>query len=134
MFRRARRQALFFNKFLERLSSRFAVLDIALDPAHAGTLITGIESRGLRKPVEIRQNATTMTPAMLEMEGLILDRSIHHDGDPVLAWMMSNVKINRRAGDLVMPSKDSEEKKIDGVTALLMCIVRGIRQGPRADY
>jgi phage terminase large subunit-like protein len=119
---------------LERLSSRFEVLDIALDPAHAGTLITGIESRGLRKPIEIRQNASTMTPAMLEMEGLILDRSIHHDGDPILAWMMSNVKINRRAGDLVMPSKESEEKKIDGVTALLMCIVRGIRQGPRADY
>jgi phage terminase large subunit-like protein len=71
---------------------------------------------------------------MVELEGLVLSRRIKHDGDPVLAWMMSNVKV-ARSGDLLKPTKDAPEKKIDGVVGLLMCIHRGMyRTGAKADY
>jgi phage terminase large subunit-like protein len=121
---------------LEDYASRFDLIEIALDPYHAGPLVTTLEKRGLPTPVQIRQSAPNMSPAMVEMEGLVLSGRIRHDGDPVLAWMMSNVTAHR-SGDLMQPRKESDEKKIDGVTALLMCLHRGLKQGgggERADY
>jgi len=109
------------------LCTRFDVREIALDPYHAGPLVVDIEKAGLRKPVEVRQSAPNMHPAMVELEGLVLSRKIRHDGDPVLSWMMANVKVEK-SGDLMKPTKDSEEKKIDGVVSLLMCIHRGMYQ------
>lgn len=119
---------------LADLAAQHDVREIALDPFDAGPLIVDIEKAGLRKPVEVRQIAPNMSPAMVELEGLVLSRKIRHDGDPVLAWMFSNVKV-QKSGDLMKPIKESDEKKIDGVVALLMCIHRGMyRTGPRADY
>ena len=45
----------------------------------------------------------------------------------VLAWMMSNVVAHRDEKDNIMPRKDADEKKIDGVLALLMALDRGLR-------
>jgi phage terminase large subunit-like protein len=109
------------------------VREIALDPFDAGPLINSIEKAGLRKPIEVRQTAPNMSPAMMELEGLVLSGKIKHDGDPVLAWMMSNVKV-AHSGDLIKPTKESDEKKIDGVVGLLMCIHRAMKgvAGPGA--
>ena len=107
--------------------ARFDVKEIAYDPFDAGPLIVSMEKRGLRKAVECRQTAPNMSPAMVELEGLVIGKKLRHDGDPVLAWMSSNVKVER-SGDLIKPVKDSDEKKIDGMVALLMCILRGMKQ------
>jgi phage terminase large subunit-like protein len=116
------------------VAAQHDVREIALDPYDAGPLVNDIEKAGLRKPVEVRQTAPNMSPAMVELEGLVLSGKIRHDGDPVLAWMFSNVKV-ARSGDLMKPTKESNEKKIDGVVALLMCIHRGMyRQGETQSY
>jgi phage terminase large subunit-like protein len=126
-----------FDYIIENLGDLVAahsVREIALDPYDAGPLVVDIEKAGLPRPVEVRQNAPNLSPAMVELEGLALSGKIRHDGDPVLAWMMSNVKV-ARSGDLLKPTKESEEKKIDGAVALLMCIHRAIKQsGERPDY
>lgn len=115
---------------LADFAAQHDVREIALDPYDAGPLIVDIEKAGLRKPVEVRQIAPNMSPAMIELEGLVLSGEIRHDGDPVLAWMMSNVKV-ARSGDLLKPTKDGEEKKIDGVVALLMCVHRAMKSAER---
>jgi phage terminase large subunit-like protein len=75
-----------------------------------------------------------MHPAMIELEGLVLGQQIRHDGDPILSWMMANLKVER-SGDLMKPTKESEEKKIDGVVSLLMVIHRGMyRTGSSKSY
>jgi phage terminase large subunit-like protein len=55
---------------------------------------------------------------------------IRHNGDPVLAWAISNVigRMNRK--DQVYPDKESREKKIDPVVALLMAFARAIGGEP----
>ena len=121
---------------LGELAARHDVREIALDPYDAGPLIVDIQKAGLPKPVEVRQTALNLSPAMIELEGLVLSRRIRHDGDPVLAWMISNVKV-AHSGDLLKPVKESEEKKIDGAVALLMCLHRGMCRaaaGTQADY
>ncbi len=115
------------------LCTRFDVRETALDPYHAGPLVVNIEKAGIRKPIEVRQTAPNMHPAMVELEGLVLSKKIRHDGDPLLGWMMSNVKV-QRSGDLMKPIKESDEKKIDGVVCLLMCIHRGMYRSGAGAY
>lgn len=121
-----------FDRIIEDLASlvtQHDVLEIVFDPFDAGQPVNSIQKLGIRKPiVEVRQSAANMSPAMVEMEGLVLGKRIHHDGDPILSWMVSNTRCRRASGDLIQPEKEAEHKKIDGVTAMLMCINRGLRR------
>lgn len=120
-----------FDRIVEEmlaLTASYDVKEIAIDPAWSQPLIVSMEKEGLPKPVEIRQTAPNMTPPMAELEGLVLSHKVHHDGDPMLAWMMSNVRV-KRSGDLIAPTQDAPDKKIDGVVALLMCIHRAMKHG-----
>lgn len=74
--------------------------------------------------VAIPQTVEKMSPAMKELEAIVLDGRFHHDGDPVLGWMVSNVVCHRDAKDNIYPRKQKEENKIDGVVALLMALNR----------
>ncbi len=47
-------------------------------------------------------------------------RAITHDGDPVLAWMMTNLIIRKNSKDEWMPDKGSSPQKIDIAVAVLM--------------
>jgi phage terminase large subunit-like protein len=58
------------------------------------------------------------------LEALILAGRIHHDGDPVLEWMVSNVVCHRDHKDNIYPNKEKPENKIDGVIALIMALSR----------
>jgi phage terminase large subunit-like protein len=128
-----------FDYILDQVAdfaARFEVVEIASDPYKNLPIVTGLQKQGLRMPiVDIRQSPPNMSPAMIELEGLVLSQKIHHDGDPILAWMMANVKCHR-SGDLIQPRKDSDEKKIDGVTALVMALSRAMKRGgeAQADY
>lgn len=57
---------------------------------------------------------------------LLSFKMLHHDGNKVMRWMVSNVVAEYRAG-LMKPSKDKSSEKIDGVTAALMSIAAGCR-------
>lgn len=125
-----------FDDIVEHLRdvcTQYDVREIALDPAYAAPLVVDMEKAGLPKPVEVRQNAAFFSPAMIELEGLVLGQRIKHDNDPVLAWMVSNVKLGR-SGDLFKPTKESEEKKIDGVVGMLMSIHRAMKVAPTPDF
>jgi phage terminase large subunit-like protein len=113
---------------MAELAARVYLNEIAIDPFDAGPFVALLEPAGLPQPIEVRQNAANMSPAMVELEALVLARKIRHDGDPVLAWMMTNVVCTRASSDLLYPRKESEEKKIDGVTALLMVLHRAMKR------
>lgn len=67
---------------------------------------------------------------MKQLEALVYAQKLRHDGDPVLAWMISNVvKKEARSGDPLKyyyPTKTSNENKIDGAVALIMAIGRAM--------
>ena len=119
-----------FDYILDTLADmheQFDVVEMVYDPYDAGPLVVGIEKRGLKRPVELRQTAPNMGPAMVELEGLVLGQRIRHDGDPMLAWMISNVRCHRTTAEMMRPTKDNDAAKIDGACALLMAINRGMR-------
>lgn len=120
---------------LMNLSERFEVRELAHDPWKNLPLITGLEKRGTIAPVvEVRQTAGMLSPAMRELEALILAKTIRFDGDPILTWMISNVVAHHHPNDAITPRKESSEKKIDGVLALLMALDRAQRAQEAPDF
>ena len=109
-------------------SGRFDIREFASDPWKNAPLVNAMEKRGITVPiVNVRQSPSMTTPAMLEMEGLVLEKRIRHNGDPVLAWMVSNVVAHRLGQQGMQPQKRSPELKIDGVTALLIALDRAMK-------
>lgn len=96
----------------------FEVQAIAYDPHQATQLVTHLMKENV--PVlEVRQTVLNFSDPMKEIEGLMREGRICHDGDPVLAWMVSNVVAKVDAKDNVYPRKEAPENKIDGVIAML---------------
>ena len=69
-----------------------------------------------------------MSPAAKQFENLLLGRQIAHGGNPVLAWMASNVAIKRDPVDTIKPDKARSRDRIDGLVALVMAAVREMVQ------
>jgi phage terminase large subunit-like protein len=61
---------------------------------------------------------------MKTLEALVVDGRLHHDGDPVLAWMISNVIAVQKPRSNIFPDKESPDRKIDGAMVLMFCLSR----------
>jgi phage terminase large subunit-like protein len=108
----------------------FKIREIAYDPWQAPPLIQVIQNRAdwdrSIELVEIKPSVQNFSPAMKELEGAVAGGRFHHNGDPILAWMISNVVCHRDNKDNIFPRKEREENKIDGAVALLMAINRAM--------
>ena len=115
---------------LMRDSSDYQVEEVAYDPFQATQLSTRMSEQGLPM-VETRPTVLNFSEPMKQLEALVLDGRLHHDGDPVLEWMVSNVVCFRDAKDNIYPRKERSDNKIDGVVALIMALGRSMqRQTP----
>lgn len=128
-----------FNYILDDIMlwvDQFDIRELVYDKWKNVSLVNAFTLRGFTPPqVELRQSPAVMSPAMIALESLVLSQDIEHDGDPILTWMMSNVVAHsvQRMGDFLYPVKESPDKKIDGVLALLMALDRAQRAAPASD-
>ena len=99
--------------------SRFNVLAIVYDPWQATQLATTLADDGAPM-IECRATVQNFSDPMKSLEALVLDGRLHHDGNPLLTWMMGNVVAKVDAKDNIFPRKERYEEKIDGVVALIM--------------
>lgn len=76
--------------------------------------------------VDVPMRVNPLSPAMRWIESLIADGRLHHNGDPVLSWCMSNVTVKPDANDNLFPRKDSAENKIDAALALITAAARAM--------
>ncbi len=104
-------------------TSRFQVVEVPFDPFQATQLSAHMLAEGLPM-VEMRPTVLNFSEPMKQLEALVLQQRLVHNGDPILAWMISNVVCHRDAKDNIYPRKEREENKIDGVVALIMALGR----------
>ena len=76
--------------------------------------------------LEMRQTVANLSEPMKSFQALVLEGRMHHNGDPVLAWMVSNVVCHVDAKENIYPRKEFPENKIDGVVAGLMALNRAL--------
>lgn len=106
-------------------ANSFLVREVPFDPWQATQLASEMLAEGLPM-VEYRQTVQNMSEPMKQLEALVLSGRFHHNGDPILTWMVSNVVCHTDVKDNIYPRKERAENKIDGVVALIMAIGRMI--------
>ena len=104
-------------------TKRFTVREIAFDPAHSRQMSVELMEQGIACH-DFPNKPTRMNEPMRKLDALIADRQLHHDGDPMFAWMLSNVVNRTRTGDLHSPAKERAGNKIDGPVACIMALGR----------
>lgn len=110
-------------------AKRFTVTEAPYDPFQATQFSQRMVGEGLPM-IEVGSTVKNFSEPMKWLEALVLEGRFHHDGNPVLSWMISNTVCHRDAKENIFPRKEREENKIDGVVALLMCLNRAMSAHP----
>lgn len=105
------------------LCSRFDRHEIGFDPAYAQPVMAPLMDEGF-PVVTIRQGWVTQSPALNELERVILSRRFLHGGHPVLRWCFSNVAIHTDSAGNRMMHKGKSTDRIDGAAAAWMAVSR----------
>ena len=103
------------------LSREYGAQSVGYDPHQATMLVTRLQDEGV-PVVEFRPTVLNFSEPMKQVEALIRDRKLAHDGDEVMTWAMSNVVAKLDAKDNVYPRKERPENKIDPFVALCMAM------------
>lgn len=101
----------------------FEVAEVPYDPFQATQLAGHMLDQNVPM-VEMRATVMNFSEPMKLLEALVLKRELVHDGDPVLAWMASNVVCHRDQKDNIYPRRERLENKIDGIVATIMALGR----------
>ena len=105
------------------LTTMFQVEEVAYDPFQATMLVTELMNEGV-PVVEMRPTVLNFSEPMKYLDAVIRSKTIQHNDDPIMTWMISNVVAKTDAKDNVYPRKERDENKIDGVIALIMALSR----------
>ena len=103
----------------------YAPSEVVFDPFNATHMAQLLIGEGLNL-VEFTQTASNFAVPMDEVTAAMKDGRMHHDGNEMLTWMMSNVTLRPAKKGLFSPAKESPEQKIDGPVAFIMCVARAL--------
>ena len=106
-------------------AEHYDAAEIAFDPWGATQLATQLQEDGF-EIVQVQQSVKNFSEAMKEMDAVVIDHRFHHEHNPVMAWMMSNVNARVDKNDNVFPNKLNDESKIDGPVATFMAMNRAL--------
>ena len=101
----------------------FNVREVSFDPWHSRQMAVELMDAGANV-IEYRGSPSNMNEPMREMDKLIAEGKLFHDGDPAFTWMLSNVVNGTRAGELHRPAKERAQNKIDGPVACMLALGR----------
>lgn len=110
-------------------ADNYALTEIPHDEWGAFQIAAEFANQGYT-PVKIPKTTKIFSPAMKEVEAAIKSGRFHHDGNPIMRWMMGNVVAKVDANENVFPRKEKAYKKIDGAVALFMGVNRAMMLTP----
>jgi len=110
----------------------FDVQQIGFDPWNAGNLEQDLQEDGF-EIVEVPQVFKHMTAPSREFEADVLDGLVDAGGNPLLAWMASNVVVDRDGPENIKPVKKKSRGRIDGIVAAIMARKLAAIEAPEAE-
>lgn len=114
-----------FEAELKAQCEQFQPVKIGFDPGHGWNFCARMSNEGLPME-EIRATKLNLSEPMKELERLTLGGGLRHDGNPAMAWMISNV-VCHRSQDFIEPRKEHEENKIDGPVAAMIAVGQALK-------
>lgn len=121
---------------IEEELPRFDFQCIAFDPWSALQMQQDLAARTRADVVlTIPQTVQYLSDPMKELNAAAKARRLHHNGDPVLGWSMSNVLAKPDRNENVFPRKlENGRNKIDPVSALLNAMNRAMAAEVRRPF
>jgi phage terminase large subunit-like protein len=110
---------------LRTLRAECNIRAVAYDPFQAKKFADELVEEGFPM-VEVGATVKNFSEPMKKLEELVRDCRFHHDGDPALEWMVSNVVAHVDKKDNIFPNKSTAKQKIDGAVALIMAMERAL--------
>lgn len=109
---------------------KFEVRELGFDPWNATDLTNRLISDGAPM-VEVRQGYASLSPPLKEIKRLLLEGTVEwprlrHGGNPVSRWMLDNLAVAMDPSGNVKPDKGTAAEKIDGMSALVTAMARGM--------
>jgi len=113
----------FLKNDCKEIARKTEVKEFAYDPWGATMFANMIEKEGV-EVCEVPQRVSVFSEPLKEFEKLVKDKRFHHNGNPVLAWAVSNVQVKADKNENIFPFKKTSEDKIDPFIAILIALVR----------
>ena len=110
---------------LHEIINTFNVVKLGFDPYNASAITTALQKDyGEEFCLEVRQGMLTMGVATKALEGLIANKKIQHDGNPITDWQFSNCSlVHDKAGNYMLTKVSGKaRKKIDGIVSMAMAL------------
>jgi phage terminase large subunit-like protein len=87
--------------------------------------------------IDVPQSVDVMDPAMKMAERIVEGGRLQHDGNPAMAWMVSNIVVERNHKDEIYPRKaggKDSDNKIDGPVAFFTGLSQAMRPRGEAKF
>lgn len=109
---------------LQTVSKTGKLVMVGLDPQGVGGIVDALAERGIDGPrvVGVAQG-WTLSGAIKTAERKLADGSLVHCGQPIMAWAVSNAKVEARGNAIIITKQAAGNLKIDPLMALLNAVV-----------
>ncbi len=101
------------------------IVEIAMDAWGSREMAPSLQEQGYTV-VDVPMNTRHLSEPMKQIAALVEDGRLHHDGNPALVWMLSNVEVLLDRNDNIFPRKLRPENKIDAAVALIVAMSRAM--------
>jgi phage terminase large subunit-like protein len=101
---------------IHELADGIVIRAIGHDRWNATQIVTQLMGDGFDL-LPVGQGYASLTAPAKLLEGHVAGRLVHHDGNPVLRWMVGNAVAEIDAAGNIKPSREKSADKIDGVAA-----------------
>lgn len=99
--------------------------EVAIDAWGAAGIAPNLQKAGFTV-VSVPQNVAHLSAPMKFIDGLVQSRRLHHCGDPVATWGISNVTVKPDRNENWFPRRTSKRKKIDPALMLIIAMSRAM--------
>lgn len=105
---------------IDVLAVRYRIRGIGIDQAGAAGVVSKLKRHfGDELVQEVPQGFRRLSEPTKLLEALVVSGNLTHDGNPCLAWCLSNMAIEENAWREIRPVKITQRKRIDGGVATI---------------
>jgi phage terminase large subunit-like protein len=99
--------------------------EVAIDAWGAAGIAPSLQNAGFTV-VSVPQNVAHLSAPMKFIDGLVQSKRLHHCGDPVATWGVSNVSVKPDRNENWFPRRTAKKKKIDPALMLIIAMSRAM--------
>ena len=122
----------YIANYLDKLMLDYNVKYIAADQWRIDSLRPLMQQEvAQQKIITIPQTMAGMSPAMKELERLMLDGEITHEHNPCGRWTFGNVVVAQDGNENIKPMKNKSIERIDPMCALIDAMAAAVKLEPK---